>query len=1085
MWIVRLALRRPYTIAVFALMLVLGGIFSLRGMLIDIFPVIDIPVVGVIWNYPGLSAQDIERRVTSYSERGITTTVNGISKIESTSTPGTGLMKIFFQQGSDIGAAIAQITSSVQTILRVMPPGMQPPMIVQLNASNVPVAQITVTGAGVPEEKLYDFGLNFIRLKLFTIPGLASPAPYGGKGRQINVEVRPETLAARGLSPYDVVAALQSQNIILPAGSARIGNFEYNMSLNSSPELLEELARIPIRTVNSQVVTIGDVATVADAFTDQTNIVRVNGQRSTYLNILKKSSASTLDVVQATRDVIPQIQATAPQGVNLKLDFDQSGFVTSAIKNVVFEAGISSVLVSLMILLFLGSWRNVIIVCTSIPLAILAAIIGLRLTGNSINIMTLGGLSLAIGMLVDDATVAVENIHRNRGLGLPLTRAILVGAQQIALPAIMATLSICIVFFPVALIEGPARYLFIPMALSVVFSMMASYVLSRTLVPLLSRMLLAKEEHKHDQEAFPRFARFFSRFEGVYGRVLASCLTHRRFVLWGALSALVVSLGTLLVIGQDFFPNSDTGLMKLHVRAQSGSRIEETEKLVAQIEEKIRTIIPEDELETINSVIGVPVFYNLAFVPTDNVNGADAEIFIALKKEHHPTDLYRQRIRQGVIDDFPSIVANFQPADIITQVLNFGLSAPIDVQIEGRDLSQSYAIGQKLMQKMRAVPGLTDVTMKQVFDYPALRMNVDRVKAAQMGVSQRDVANSMLIALSGSSTVAPSFYLNPTNNVTYPISVKVPLQRLASVSDLMGVTVTSSTGVGATASTLSGVAPPPSPLQTPQSQTQRMGNLVTLQSMAEMNSVSHVNVQRVLNVTANVEGRDLKSVSTALEKEIASLGELPPGFKITVQGQSVVMRESFKSLGLGLIISILLVYLLMVVLFQSWLDPLIVMAAVPGALGGILWMLFLTGTTINVYSFMGSIMAVGIAASNSILLVAYANEVRVEKGLTALEAAFEAGKTRLRPILMTAIAMILGMMPAALALGEGGEQNAPLGRAVIGGLLLATFVTLLIVPLIYAILRKAMPSQHTLDERLKAEENDQPSLHHTAETSPI
>jgi multidrug efflux pump subunit AcrB len=1075
MWIVRLALRRPYTIAVMTLLIMFGGIFSLKGMLVDIFPTIDIPVVGVVWNYPGLSTQDIERRVTSYSERGITTTVNGVSKIESTSIPGTGLIKVFFQPGTNIGAAIAQISSAAQTNLRIMPPGMQPPMIVQLNASSVPVAQITVTSESIPEEKLFDYGLNFIRLKLFTIPGLTVPAPYGGKGRQINVDVRPETLAAKGLSPYDVVTALQAQNIILPAGTARIGNFEYNMSLNSSPEAVDEIARIPIKNVNSQIVTIGDVASVSDAFADQTNIVRVNGIRSTYLNILKKADASTLDVVNATRAIIPQIKSTAPPGLDLKLDFDQSRFVTSAISHVLVEAVIASVLVSLMILLFLGSWKNVIVVCTSIPLAILAAIIGLRLTGNTINIMTLGGLSLAIGMLVDDATVAVENIHRNRVLGLPLTKAIIVGAQQIALPAIMATLSICIVFFPVVLISGPARYLFTPMALSVVLSMMASYVLSRTLVPLLTRMLLANDAHDADHEPFPRFARFFAKLEEIYGGILAVFLAHRKAVMWSALLTLIISFCTLFSIGQDFFPNSDTGLMKLHIRAAGGTRIEETEKIIARIEDKIRSIIPAEEIETINSVVGVPLFYNMAFVPTDNVNGGDAEVFIALKEGHAPTDGYKVKIRHALVNDFPGVVSKFQPADIISQVLNFGLSAPIDVQIEGRDLAKSYEIGQRLIQKMKTVPGLTDVAMKQIFDYPAIRMNVDRAKASQMGVSQRDVANSMLIALSGSSSVAPSYYLNPSNNVSYPISVKVPIKRLTSVDDLMGVTVTPSTlpnSQSSMAATIAGIPAPPSPMQTPQSQTQRMGNLVSLQSNAEMSSISHVNVQRVLDITANVEGRDLGSVSKALDKEIATLGELPSGFKITVQGQGVVMNDSFQSLGLGLIVSIVLVYLLMVILFQSWLDPFIVLASVPGALSGVLWALFITGTSINVYSFMGSIMAVGIAASNAILLVSYANEVRVEKGLNALQAAFEAGRTRLRPILMTAAAMILGMMPAALALGEGGEQNAPLGRAVIGGLLVATIVTLLIVPLIYSLLRKAMPSQHTLDERLKAEEEE-------------
>ncbi len=1064
MWIVRLALRRPYTIAVFCLLIFLGGVLSIKGMLIDIFPTIDIPVVGLIWNYPGLSAENMEKRVTLYSERGMTTTVNGISKIESTSTPGTGLVKVYFQPGTDIGAAIAQISATSATSLRSMPPGMQPPFIIQSNASSVPVAQITIFSESIPEEKLFDYGLNFIRLRLFTVPGLATPAPYGGKSRQINVDVDPAILNSKGLSPYDVVTALQSSNVILPSGSARIGGFDYDVALNSSPEILDEFRKIPIKVVGPQVVTIGDVGKVTDAYSDQTNIVRVNGHRATYLNIMKKSDASTLSVVNETKAVLPSIQAAAPKGMNLKLDFDQSVFVRSAISSVLREALISSGLVSIMILLFLGSWSNVIVVCTSIPLAILTAIIGLKLTGNSINIMTLGGLSLAIGMLVDDATVAVENIHRNRTLGLPLTKAILVGAEQIALPAIMATLAICIVFFPVVLITGPAKFLFTPMALSVVLSMMASYVLSRTLVPLLSRLLLAKDDHAgHDasHEKFPRFALFFRNLEKSYGDLLEKFLQHRAFILWSSLGVFCITLLTLFSIGSDFFPVSDTGLMKIHFRAPSGTRIEETEKMVAQVEDHIRKSVPEDEIATINSMLGVPTFFNLGFVSTDNVNGGDAEIFVALKEDHHPTEKYVRKIREDLNLSFPGSKIYFQSADIVSQVLNFGVSAPIDVQIEFADIRKSYGYAQQLIQKMKAIPGMADVTLKQIFDYPTLQMNVDRVRASQVGVSQRDVANSMLISLSGSSLVAPSFYLNPTNNVTYPVVVKVPLVNLSSVSDLLVTSVTPGSGAAGTAA---GVG------QLPQAQTQRLGNLATMVSSTGMSSVSHNNVQRVLDITANVEGRDLGSVSSALQKQIASLGELPPGMKIVVRGQGEVMNDSFRSLGLGLLIAIFLVYLLMVVLFQSWIDPFIVMVAVPGALVGILWMLLLTGTTINVSSFMGSIMAVGIAASNSILMVSFANELRVEKGLSPLAAALEAGITRLRPILMTAFAMILGMAPAALALGEGGEQNAPLGRAVIGGLLVATFVTLFIVPIIYSLLRIEMPAKHKLDEKLKLEE---------------
>jgi multidrug efflux pump subunit AcrB len=865
-----------------------------------------------------------------------------------------------------------------------------------------------------------------------------------------------------------VLSALSASNIILPSGNARIGTYDYDVALNSSPEAIDEFKKIPIKVVGPQVVTIGDVADVSDAFSDQTNIVRVNGRRATYLNIMKKADASTLDVVTQTKKTIPDILATAPKGMNLHLDFDQSVFVRSAIMSVLREALISSALVSLMILLFLGSWKNVIVVCTSIPLAILTAIIGLKMTGNSINIMTLGGLSLAIGMLVDDATVEVENIHRNRSLGLPITRAILTGAEQIALPAIMATLAICIVFFPVVLITGPAKYLFTPMALSVVLSMMASYVLSRTLVPLLSRLLLVNEipidEHDYEKARFPRFAKFFLDLEHAYKGLLTKFLHYRSFVLWSALGLFCITMMTLFVVGRDFFPVTDTGLMKIHFRAPSGTRIEETEKLVAQAEERIRKIIPEDEISTINSMLGVPTYFNLAFVSTDNVNGGDAEIFIALKEDHAATQKYVKKIRDDLNLNFPGAAIYFQPPDIVSQVLNFGVSAPIDVQIEFSNVTKSYEVAQALIQKMKTIPGATDVTLKQVFDYPTLRMDVDRVRAAQVGVSQRDVANSMLISLSGSQMVAPSFYLNPSNNVNYPVVVKVPMRSFSSVNDLLVTPI--STSIGGT----SGIASVNSVGQLPQAQTQRLGNVVSMRTGSGMSSISHNNVQRVLDITANVEGRDLGSVSADLQKKIKSLGELPSGMKIVVRGQGEVMNDSFKSLGLGLIIAIFLVYLLMVVLFQSWIDPFIVMVAVPGALMGILWMLLITGTTINVSSFMGSIMAVGIAASNSILLVNFANDLRIEKGLSPLQAALEAGATRLRPILMTACAMILGMLPAALALGEGGEQNAPLGRAVIGGLLIATCITLFVVPIIYSLLRIEMPEKHKLDEKLKTEE---------------
>jgi multidrug efflux pump subunit AcrB len=1074
MWIVRYALRRPYTVAVASFMIFLLGFLALESMLVDIFPVIDIPVVGLVWSYTGLSAEDMERRVVIISERAMSTTVNGISRVESQSFPSVGLLRVYFQPGTDIGTAISQINSVSNTILRLLPPGMTPPVIVQYNASNVPVAQMTLTSDSLPEERIFDYALNFIRIKLFTIPGLATPAPYGGKQRQVNIDLDPAALAGKGMSPADVVAALQSSNIILPAGTARIGSLEYNVAMNSSPSAVAEFEKIPIKVVGGRPVTIGGVARVSDGFADQTNVVRVDGRRATYLNILRKADASTLTVVESARKMIPEILAAAPKGLNIKLDFDQSVFVRSAIASVLREALISSMLVSLMILLFLGSWRSVIIVCTSIPLAIFVSIIGLKLTGNGINIMTLGGLSLAIGMLVDDATVEVENIHRNRHLGHPLTVSILNGASQIALPAIMATLAICIVFSPVALLTGPARFLFVPMALAVVFAMLASYVLSRTLVPTLSRMLMASEplELREDPRSSERARDFhrrrealFERLQNAYGGVLGAALERRRFVLGVFFAILAATVFLPFLVGTDFFPATDTGLMKLHFRAPSGTRIEETERLMAQAEERIRAIVPKDELQTINTMIGVPTFYNLAFVPTDNIGGMDGEILVNLKDGHRPTADYMRRIRRDLTERFPGCSIYFQPADIVSQVLNFGAAAPIDVQVESRDLPKAYEYARRLRDGLRGIPGTEDVAIKQVFDYPNLFVDVDRVRASEMGLSQRDIANSLLTTLSSSQLVAPSYFVNPANNVNYGVVIKTPLRRLASVQDLLNTPVTPGS---ASALLQAGGAAPPS--QAPGAASQRLGNLGSLSSLTGLNLISHVNIQRVVDVTANVEGRDLGSVLGGINRVIRSLGPLPPGMNIRVRGQGEIMNESFRKLGLGLILAMALVYLLMVVLFQSWLDPFIVMVAVPGALIGILWILLLTGTTINVESFLGSIMAVGIAASNSILLVSFANDVRIEKGLSPTEGAFQAGVTRLRPVLMTAAAMIIGMLPTALAFGEGGEQNAPLGRAVIGGLFVATIVTLIMVPVVYSLLRTGIPTIHLLDERLRREE---------------
>ncbi len=1074
MWIVRLALRRPYTIGVLAFFILIMGVLSIRRMLVDIFPVIDIPVVAMVWSYPGLSADEVEKRVTFISERGISTTVNGVERIESQSYPGIAYLKVYFQRGTDIGAAIAQMTAVSNTSVRNLPPGIQPPGVLQFNASNLPVAQLTLSSNTLTEDRMYDYGLNFIRLRLFTIPGLSTPWPYGGKTRQIVVDLDPTALTAKGLSPSDVLAAVQASNVIIPAGTARIGSTEYNVALNSSAETVEQFSDIPVKIVNGIPVKIGDVAKVSDSFADQTNIVRVNRKRATYLTILKKSNASTLAVVEAAREIIPSIKEVAPEGLDMQIDFDQSVFVRGAIDSVLHEGVAAAILVSLMILFFLGSWRSVIIVCTSIPLAILVSIIGLNLTGNSLNIMTLGGLSLAIGMLVDDATVTVENIHRNRLLGKPLTVAILDGAKEISVPALMATLSICIVFFPVILLTGPSRFLFTPMALSVVLAMIASYVLSRTLVVTLSRMFMEHEHIHHDQLAPGRTKlkfsqRFnawrdkgFDRFQESYGRLLKSFLINKRFTL--SLAGLILLVSSLLlgVVGTDFFPATDAGLMKLHFRAPSGTRIEETEKLVDIAEERIQKIIPPQDLGAINDMIGAPSYVNTAFVSTDNSSGMDADILISLKQGHKPTREYMRKIRDDFAENFPGCVVYFQSADIVTQVLNFGLSSPINIQIQFPNYPVAYQYARKLRDEIKKIPGTQDVNIRQVLDYPTLKLNVDRVRAAQLGLTQRDVANDMLISLSSSSLVGPSFFINPTNNVNYPVSVKVPMAKLSSVERLLASPLNAA-NTPITRNSPRGLNDVPTSL------TQSLGNISTLSTESRFNIISHYTVARVIDINCNVEDRDLGSVSSEIQARIDALDNLPPGMKITVRGQSQEMKQSFSTLGLGMVLAIALVYLLMVVLFQSWLDPFIIMIAVPGAFIGILWMLAITGTTINVVSLMGSIVAIGIAVSNSILLVSFANEIRQHKTMTAFDAALEAGKTRLRPVLMTAIAMILGMIPMAIGSGTGGEQNAPLGRAVIGGLLVATVVTLFIVPVVYSILRTSEPPIHTLDAKFEAE----------------
>ncbi len=1055
--LVRLSLRRPYTSAIAALLIFLLGALSVTRMIVDIFPVIDIPVVLVVWSYNGLTTEDMERRVVFISERAYSTTVNGIARIESQSIPSIGILKVYFQPGTDIGGAIAQITSVNNTILRGAPPGMQPPGVIQFNASNVPVVQMTLSSKTLSEQQIYDYSLNFIRIRLFTIPGLSTPGPFGGKSRQINVDLDQARLEAKGFSPVDVVNALQTSNVIVPAGTARLGDREYNVQLNSSPTSVDRFNALPIGVFNGAPVTIGDVGKVSDSFATQTNVVHVNGKRAAYLAILKHADASTLAVVDAARDALPEIQAAAPAGLELKLDFDQSVFVRAALQ----KAIISSVLVSALILVFLGSWRNTVIVSASIPLSIFAGIIGLFLTGNTINLMTLGGLALAIGLLVDNATVTIENIHRNQSLGKPLTVAILDGCAEVIQPLTVATLAICIVFFPVVLLFGVARYLFIPLAATVVFCMLASYLLSFSVVPSFARFLLVGETAHHGPPRgfFGLFDRGFNRFRTGYGRMLEGALQRRKFVLLCSGALLVVSSGLATVIGFDFFPTADVGLIKLHYRAPPGTRLERTEELVLQVEDSIRKIIPADELDTINDTVGVPSAFNLAFVPSDNVGSMDAEILISLKPGHRPSADYIRAIRSRLPDQFPGSIFYFQTADIVSQVLNFGLSAPIDVQIQDVNFDRATAIGRRLLEAMKGIPGIADAHLVQVLNYPALQVDVDRLRAAKLNVAQRDVANNVLTSLSSSVLVAPNFFLNPQNNVNYSLAVQTPINQLNSVSDLLHTPVLRPDR-GATTD----------PAALPAAPVTRLADVASVSPRSTLESVNHYTVQREIDIAANIDGRDLGAVAGDIREAIAEVSKgLPVTTKILILGQNDVMQTSFKSLGIGMVLSIVLVYALLVVLFQSWVDPFIIMMAVPGALMGILWMLALSGTTINVESLMGAIMSIGISVSNSILVVSFANDLRAREEVGPLRAVIEAGRIRLRPVLMTALAMIIGMVPMALGLGEAGEQNAPLGRAVIGGLIVATISTLFIVPIFYTLLRRRPPSLHSLDTRFAAE----------------
>jgi multidrug efflux pump subunit AcrB len=1101
MWIVRLALARPYTFVVMALLILIGGVLTIQRMAVDIFPDIPIPVVGIVWTYSGIAPEEMNQRIVVPVERAITTTVANVEHQESQSLKGIGLIKVFFQPGSDPDAGVAQLTAITQTLLRVLPPGITPPLIIRYSASNVPIAQTSLSSETLGESDLFDAANAFIRPGLAVVQGASVLLPNGGKPKQIMVDLDPEKLAGKNLSGNDVVNTLLAQNVIIPAGSAKIGSREYDVRLNSSPEAVATLNDLPIKTVDGTTVYIRDVAFVHEGAAVQQNVVRQNGRRTAIIPILKSGSASTLAIIDKIKQALPNIQANAPPGLNIKLLFDQSFFVRASIKGVIIEASIAAGLTALMILLFLGSWRSTLIIAISIPLSILVSIIVMNILGQTLNIMTLGGLSLAVGILVDDATVEIENIHRNMGQKKGLKRSILDGAQQIATPALVATLAICIVFVPVFFLGGVASAIFAPLATAVIFAMLASYILSRTLVPTLVMYLLRKElpiyhaqeeeevpsahfrngrevtqherdlarlqrqqfEHAHpsgtpEEEAeepitdaerkaskgitgswvwrlHTAFEHQFEKFRASYTSALDWALDNRKKMVMAFAVLFIGSLGLYPFIGQNFFPTVDAGQLRLHIRVPTGTRVEETERRFRQVEEIIKQVIPKDELDLVLDNIGLPAIpINLLLSDNPTIGAGDGEILVSMHEEHGPTGEYIEEIRHQIHKQYPDLVIFFQPADIVNQTLNFGLPAPIDIQVTGRDKAANQRIAGELKAKVDKVSGIVDAFIYQAFDQPQIRLDIDRVRAQQAGLTQRDIANNVLVNLSSSTQTNPNQWLNPQNGVSYQVAVQTPPRDLANLDELGNITVTGATQ--------------PNP--------QLLTSFAQLRRTTTTAVASDYNIQRTVDLYASVSQRDLGGVSNDVRKIIAEAQKnAPKGTTIILRGQSESMRTSFIGLGLGVAGAILLVYLLMAVNFQSWLDPLIIITALPGALAGILWMLFITQTTLSVPALMGAIMCIGVATANSILLVTFANERREEEpDLDPRDAALDAGFTRLRPVLMTALAMIIGLLPMSLGMGEGGEQNAPLGRAVIGGLTLATVTTLFFVPIMFSYLKK-------------------------------
>ncbi len=1066
---VQLALRRPYTFIVMALLIILATPFVLMRMATDIFPEINIPVISVIWNYNGLPAYEMGQRIAGQTERGLSTVVSDIEHIESQSLAGVSIVKIFFQPTANIQTAISQVVASVQSQLRQMPPGITPPLVIKYSASSIPVVQLAVSSPTLAENTLFDATVQQLRPQLVTVPGVAIPFPYGGKNRVISVDLDMQALQARGLSPADVVNAVNTQNLILPSGTAKLGDVEYGVRMNGSPDAISGLNELPVRTANGATTYLRDVAYVRDGFQPQVNIVRQDGVRGVLLSVLKNGGASTLDIVSNLKALLPRAVLTLPEDVKVTPLFDQSVFVKAAVQGVVFEALLAAGLTAAMVLLFLGNWRSTLIIALTIPLSILASILVLFALGETLNLMTLGGLALSVGILVDQAIVTIENIERHLHEGKPLNDAILVGAGEIGVPAFVATLCICIVFVPMFFLTGVARFLFVPLAESVVFAMLASYLLSRTLVPTLVMLLMGGVQAHDDakpsllQRVYRGFDRRFERVRNAYTYALSAVLASRGLFASIFLGFCVLSCLLYGVLGRDFFPNVDGGQIRLHMRAPTGTRIEETARIADAVEAAIRELIPSDQLETILDNLGVPNSgINLSYSNAGTIGTLDGEILMSLHKGHRPTDEFVTLLREELPRRFPGIEFFFQPADIVTQILNFGLPAAIDVQFSGNDVAGNAALAAELTKQIRKIPGAVDAHVHQRLDGPGLDLQMDRARVQQFGLSAANVGQNVLIALSGSSQTSPAFWLNPQNGVVYNIQIQSPQYKVDSLDALLNIPVGATPGANSGAN---GSAPLP--------QTQLLGNLVDARPIRQPTVVSRYNIMPAIDVYVGVQGTDLANVAGQVQKLVDEIRpKLKRGNQVVLRGQVETMQASFIGLGVGLLMAIVLVYLLIVVTFQSWTDAAIIITALPAALAGIAWMLFITGTTLSVPALTGAIMTMGVATANSILVVSFARQRR-EEGAGPLRAALDAGATRMRPVLMTALAMIIGMIPMALGLGEGAEQNAPLGRAVIGGLLFATVSTLLFVPVVYAgiherLVRRAARRDHSAHPPLNA-----------------